>query len=652
MKLPTHAAKVAAIVVLAVFYVAARPVPTDDTERRALAGRFAFARLPLAELADLPVAHVRRVHPSLEHISAWISSVGASVALADLDGDGLAAEVCHVDPRVDRVVVSPAPGPPQGIAAFARGDAPAPRVAPMGCLPGDYDEDGREDLLVYHWGRPPVAFLRRGAGPPSAAAYRAVDVAPAGERWYTNAATRADVDGDGRVDLVIGNYFPDGANVLGGPDGRRESMQASMSRAFNGGRNRVLLARPPRPGEPLRFAEADTGLDGDALHGWALAVGAADLDGDLLPEIYFGHDFGPDRLLHNRSRPGGVRLAVAEGRRRLAVPASKTLGRDSFKGMGVDFADLNADGILDIYVSNIAQEWALEESHFVFVSDGERGGLARGRADWTDRSEELGLSRSGWGWESRFADFDNDGVLEAMQATGFVLGDVDRWPELHEIAMGNDLLLTDPRLWPRLQPGDDLSGRQPNAFFVRTAGGRYADLAADVGLGQAQVSRGIALADVDGDGDLDLALANQWQRSYFHRNDAPDPGRFLGLQLLLPLAPAPFRVEPGLRGWADSPVPARAAVGASATVVLPDGRRMVAQVDGGNGHSGARSPQLHFGLGELAADAELVVDLAWRDREGGVETRRVTLSPGWHTITLGAATVAATTASVEGGTGR
>lgn len=644
MRLPNHAAKAFAVVVLAVLYVAARPLPADEAERRALAARFAFSRLPLAELADLPTAHVRQVHPSLERISAWISSVGASVALADLDGDGLHAEVCHVDPRVDRVIVSPAPGTPQRFAPFALGEASPPGIAPMGCLPGDLDEDGREDLLVYFWGRPPVAFLRTGDGPLAAAAFQAVDVAAAGERWFTNAATRADVDGDGRVDLVIGNYFPDGANILGGPDGRRESMQTSMSRAYNGGRNRVLLARPPAPGERLRYVEAETGLDDDSLHGWALAVGAADLDGDLLPEIYFGHDFGPDRLLHNRSRPGSVRLAVAEGRRGIAVPASKVLGHDSFKGMGVDFADLNGDGILDIYVSNIAQEWALEESHFVFVSDGRRGGLARGRADWTDRSEELGLARSGWGWESRFADLDNDGVFEAMQATGFVLGDVDRWPELHEIAMGNDLLLSNPRHWPRLQPGDDLSGRQPNAFFVRTASGRYVDLAADVGLGQVQVSRGIAVADVDGDGNLDFAVANQWEPSYFHRNEAPNPGRFLGLQLLLPLAPTPFRAEAGLRGWADTPVPARAAIGASATVILPDGRRLVAQVDGGNGHSGTRSPQLHFGLGKLAEDAELVVELAWRDRRGRVETRTVTLAPGWHTVILGAAGSVAGTA--------
>ena len=44
---------------------------------------------------------------------------------------------------------------------------------------------------------------------------------------------------------------------------------------------------------------------------------AADLDGDLLPEIYIANDFGPDRLLHNRSTPGNLKFALLEGTTRL-----------------------------------------------------------------------------------------------------------------------------------------------------------------------------------------------------------------------------------------------------------------------------------------------------------------------------------------------
>ena len=181
--------------------------------------------------------------------------------------------------------------------------------------------------------------------------------------------------------------------------------------------------------------------------------------------------------------------------------------------MGVDFGDLNGDGLLDIYVSNITDEYALQESHFAFLSTGELNRMKDGIAPYVDRSETLGLSRSGWGWETRLNDFDNDSVLEALQATGFVKGSVNRWPEFHELAMANDNLIDNPRIWPRFQPGDDLSGHSHNPFFVYASDGRYHDVALEVGLGEIQLSRGIATADVDGDGRLDFALANQWEPS-------------------------------------------------------------------------------------------------------------------------------------------
>src|SRR5262249_48074256 len=206
----------------------------------------------------------------------------------------------------------------------------------------------------------------------------------------------------------------------------------------------------------VQFHEAESGLDAWVMHGWTLALGAADLDGDLLPEIYIANDFGPDRLLHNRSRPGALRFVLLEGVKTLTTPNSKVLGRDSFKGMGIDFGDLNGDGWLDMYVSNIATEYALEESHLVFLSTGKPGRMQEGVAAYVERGEALGLSRSGWAWEARLGDFDNDGVLEALQATGFVRGTVNRWPELHELAMGNDALVHRPGSWPRVRPGDDL----------------------------------------------------------------------------------------------------------------------------------------------------------------------------------------------------
>jgi hypothetical protein len=70
-------------------------------------------------------------------------------------------------------------------------------------------------------------------------------------------------------------------------------------------------------------------------------------------------------------------------------------------------------------------------------------------------------------------------------------------------------------------------------------------------------------------------------------------------------------------------------------VELPGGRKFFGQVDGGSGHSGKRSSDLHFGLGQINPDTPLKVELAWRDGSGKVEHKTVWLKPGWHSVELG-----------------
>ena len=640
-----QAPRLTALLVVLVLYGFTRLPKLPDAEREQMAARFSFAALPLPVLPDHTPKFVRDVHPSMAHISGWISSVGAAVALHDLDRDGLSNDVCYVDPRTDQVIIAPVPGTPSRYAPFALDPAPLPydpaTMAPMGCLPGDLNEDGAMDLLIYYWGRTPIAFLHRHDAPEIQSlgerTYARQELVPFTERWFTNAATRADLDGDGHIDLIIGNYFQDEARILDPSATGSERMQHSMSRAYNGGGNRLLLWKKATtdPVPSVIFEDASEVLQRDVNHAWTLAIGAADLDGDLLPELYFANDFGPDRLLHNRSTPGHLQFALLEGEKTLTIPSSKVLGRDSFKGMGVDFGDLNGDGLLDLYVSNIAAEYALEESHFVYISTGQTERMREGIAPYVDDSEPLGLSRSDWSWDTRFGDFDNDGVLEALQATGFAKGKTDRWPELQELATGNDELLADLRIWPRFRPGDDLSGHVHNPFFVRSESGRYFDLAPDLGLDAPHVTRGIATADVDGDGDLDFAMANQWDTSFFYRNESPNPGAFLHLHLLLPLTPSATSSVEVRAGPPSSDTPGRPAIGTSATVHLPDGRLLVAQVDGGNGHSGVRSPELHFGLGHLPPETLLNVELRWRDAQGRISQKSLPFSPGRHTIVLG-----------------
>ena len=213
-------------------------------------------------------------------------------------------------------------------------------------------------------------------------------------------------------------------------------------------------------------------------------------------------------------------------------------------------------------------------------------------------------------------------------------GKINRWPELQALGTSNSKIIHDPRVWPSFKPGADLSGHDINPFFVRASDGRYYNIASHVGFTEPMVSKGIALADVDGDGRLDFVFANQWGPSYFYHNESPHPGAFLGLHLLLPLADAansPLIERPGHPG---TDTIGRPAYGAQAIAYLPSGKKILGQIDGGSGHSGRRSPDIHLGLGDADANQPVRVKITWRDITGHPQLTELQLKPGWHTVRL------------------
>jgi enediyne biosynthesis protein E4 len=632
-------ALLAGTLMVTLFVVARLPGASADV-KSGVTSHYKFTSLPVELPPGLPSKDIRQVNPAYKRIQAWLSSVGAGVAVNDLAGTGKPEDLCIVDPRSDKVIVTPAPTSGRRYAPFVLNPAPLPydnQMAPTGCTPGDYNEDGRTDLLTTYLGRTPILYLAKPTATTlSADTYTPTELIPTvpgpagkytGPRWQTTAVSVEDYDGDGHADIVIGNYFPD-SDVLD-PDGiNNVQMNDSMSRAQNAGGAHVLhCAGITKNG--VIFEEQPKAIPYQYATGWTLGAAGADLDGDMLPELYLANDFGNDRLLHNVSVPGQIRFKMVQNHRHPTTPKSFALGHDSFKGMSIDFQDLRGTGRLDGFVSDITVSWGIEESNLLWINKSKDDADARrtfneGHAPFEQEAAKYRVAWTGWGWDAKMGDFDNSGRLAIVQTDGFVKGDISRWNWLQELAMANDQLVKNPRMWPKAVAGDEIAGHEPLAFYARSDAGYFVNISHDLHIDWPNLGRGVGIADTTGTGRQDLVIARQWEQPVFFRNDLPSGNHYVGLHLFRPVTG-----DTGT-GLQQTGTPA---YGAVVKFTTADGKVFVTHVDGGSGHSGKRSFDVYYGLG--SANAPVKAEVCWRDLSGQVHKQTLTVAPGWHNLLLG-----------------
>ena len=413
-----------------------------------------------------------------------LESMGGAIAVLDYDNDGwpdlFLPQGCEwpFDPQHrayrDRLYRNTGCGSFEDVTDFAGlGD----NRYSQGCAAGDYDNDGHVDLVVANFGE--NLFYRNNGDGTFTEISR--DIGLQGDVWSSSVAL-ADLDRDGNLDLYVVTYV-DSLKVCRNPEGAYATCDPAN---FNGVPD-VLYHN--RGDGTFQDVSASAGIVQPRGNG--LGVLVADLDNDGWPDIYVANDTTPNFLFRNLGASDTLRFDSC------GMPSGTAVNGDgeALGSMGIACADYDANGLLDLCVTNF-----YGESSTLYLN---RGGLM-----FEDATRASGLfvpTKALVGFGVQAIDFDLDGRPDLFMANGHI---------------------------------DDFSYRKepwkmPPKLFKGWGDGRFEDISERLGgyFAGKYLGRAAARLDWDRDGDPDVAVVHQDAPLALLNNETQGAGGVLVLVL-------------------------------------------------------------------------------------------------------------------------
>ena len=333
-------------------------------------------------------------------------------------------------------------------------------------------------------------------------------------RGYSTMASFIDYDHDGDLDMYLLNHNVHSVRSYGTVEKRALSDSLAGDLFFE---NKIS--------EGLGFVDVTTqaGIYNSPL-GYGLAITTIDVNGDGWEDIYIGNDFHENDYLY-----------INNGNKTFREVSSRAFGHTTQFSMGVDIADINSDGHLDIfttdmlpYDASVAMKSAGEDTDEIRRIKEDLGfgpqtarnhlQLSNGDGTYADVGYLTGTYATDWSWSVLAYDFNQNSLTDLFITNGIVHrpNDLDyiNYINNYNNTAGDTAYLD----MMRNMPSEPL----PNIFFSQLTDLRFTEVAQS-GLGPNGFSTGAAYGDLDNDGDMDIITNNINAQVGIYQNQSNQP---------------------------------------------------------------------------------------------------------------------------------